>query len=106
MFIETNSAGAVWIVDGWNVPINYYRPQSNIAYAVYSTATNYYLTFVNSTVIGMDNFTEGSNTGFVDFELFSYGRDMMTFVPGGSSVGWAGGWSNALVAVDDVISGR
>lgn len=104
--------GGTYLIDAWGVPIVYYRPVSNVTYQVSNQTIGYGYDTVPATnffIAGQDNFTIGGLVNTVTFDLFSYGPDKATHVPGSiwtgagwDSRGWPGGFTKTDSKLDDV----
>ncbi len=105
--------GTTYIIDAWGTPINYYCPESNVAYYVSNSGVSLGVDYVASTnyyVPGVDNYAQGGMVNTETYDLFSYGPDKRTSVPGCTVVnggtftsGWPRGWTNhAILAIDDI----
>jgi prepilin-type N-terminal cleavage/methylation domain-containing protein len=90
--ISSNSmSGIPFIVDPWGSPIVYYAPRENVPYEAGFEVLGDYAVVTN-------RFTKGGQVNSASFDLFSYGPDQMTFVPGAP----AANWGNAAAANDDI----
>lgn len=67
-------AGMPYLPDPWGNPIVYYRPTSNVVYQV-SNASHW-------TNAVRDNYAVGGLVNSATYDLFSFGSDGKTFVPG------------------------
>ena len=95
--------GTPYIVDPWGSPLVYFCPGSNVTYQVSNQTISYGYDTVPETnycIAGLDNFTVGGLANSDFFDLFSYGPDKKTYVPGASQT-WAF-WNNPAWATDDV----
>lgn len=91
------SGGVTNIVDPWSNPYVYYRPISNVSYSVWGTNGNPSLCAV------------GGQVNTATFDLFSYGPDGRTYVPGATNTApqaWNAGWVAPQSAIDDIGNGR
>ena len=98
--IRTNTAtGLTNIVDVYGIPFNYY----NLPGVAFALSNNVF--GVNSNC----GFSVGGQINTATFDLFSYGPDRFTYVPGAFAVDvnrpWApGAWSWASSANDDITN--
>ena len=99
--IRTNyTTGLPCICDPWGTPFNYYCSPST----AYSVSNNY-----PDPVTGTNTaFTMGGQVNGGTYDLFSYGPDKLTYVPGalwprGFNSGWRQeAWTNAISGKDDL----
>jgi type II secretory pathway pseudopilin PulG len=113
---QLGAGGTNYIVDAWGVPIVYYRPATNVTDDISNQTIGYLYDTVPATnffFAGLDNFAIGRLVNSASFDLFSYGPDKATYVPGSiwtgagyNARGWPGGFTKTTSSIDDVFTQR